>query len=164
VTELDLVIPDFLPLLIKGPGKDPRDGGCLMQFVGYLYNGDWNDRPECTHPMLASVAIFANDNCSDACRSGLALFAPDLIGTNCEDRHLNSGMWSWAYRTRSVARDAAWSQIEDESLRDKELVGYLVRTLNEFRRLCRKYELPIPAPAIEPDTWVGAVSLMGAAS
>ena len=74
--------PDLMPLLRKGTGETPADGGCLVQVAGYLADGhSWVDDTPCVHPVLRLLAIVVNDLVSDVVRPRLAVVAPDLIGT-----------------------------------------------------------------------------------
>ena len=74
--------PDLMPLLRKGTGATPADGGCLVQVSGYLADGhSWVDDTPCVHPVLRLLAIVVNDLVSDVVRPRLAVVAPDLIGT-----------------------------------------------------------------------------------
>ncbi|MGH3320368.1 MAG: hypothetical protein ACRDN9_09335 [Streptosporangiaceae bacterium] len=77
--------PDHLPLLARGAHRDPADGVCLMEYVSVLAGEPFSDHPECTDPLLAHVARRVNDTISDQARPGLAILAPDLIGTSGSD-------------------------------------------------------------------------------
>ncbi|NNG36920.1 hypothetical protein [Nakamurella aerolata] len=77
-----MTIPNFMPLLRKGIGKIPAEGGCLVQVASYLADGlSWTDQTPCVHPVLRSLAIAVNDRVSDAVRPTLAPLAVDLVGT-----------------------------------------------------------------------------------
>lgn len=65
--------PDLLPLLRKGIGKTPAEGGCLFQVASYLYDGEsWADSTPCVHPTLRQTAIYVNDQVSEDYRPKLA--------------------------------------------------------------------------------------------
>lgn len=75
-------VPDYVPILIKGTGSTPRQGGCLVQIANWLSDNKlWTDQPVCVHYCLAEYAITINDLMSDADRPKLALLAPRLTGT-----------------------------------------------------------------------------------
>jgi hypothetical protein len=164
---LDLVIPDFLPLLKAGPGKSPEHGGCLMQFVSYLWRGEWTDRPECTNYYLGGQAIFVNDSISHRARPALAKFAPDLIGTSYSSISLNKKLHDYIARQRDMLY---WCC--DDALKanvgcvfwDQALTKYLADCIAFYRQLRQVEKRRAPRIVIEPDTWVGAVSLVGAAA
>lgn len=75
-------IPDFLPKLIRGTGDSPEEGGCVMQVVCYLTEGEWTDSPKCVHPALRDMAISVNDEATNAERQSLWPLIPRLINTN----------------------------------------------------------------------------------
>lgn len=79
-------VPDYVPMLIKGKGAKPEDGGCLVQIANWLADPTlWTDEPLCVDPLLAKWAIFANDMADNESRHPLALLAPRLAGTKIED-------------------------------------------------------------------------------
>ena len=77
--------PDFLPVLSAGRHRNPRRGGCFMEFASYLAGEKWSDHPACTHPTLALVARLVNDCTSDGDRSELAELIPSVIGVTSSD-------------------------------------------------------------------------------
>lgn len=90
------MIPDFLPVLRKGVGKTPKDGGSLTQVAGFLKDGySWTDEPECVHPVLRPLSIVVNDDTSDAARPRLALLIPDLLDTASDDPMLTLRLVEW---------------------------------------------------------------------
>lgn len=81
----DFNIPDVFPLLRKGTGETPEDGGCLVQVAGYLNDGvSWTDETPCVHPVLRYIAIWANDDSPDSERQSLLSLVPRLIGTGLD--------------------------------------------------------------------------------
>lgn len=56
-----------------------------MEYASFLAGERWSDHPQCTHPLLASVARQVNDHTSDAARSRLARFIPSVVGLNGDD-------------------------------------------------------------------------------
>jgi hypothetical protein len=78
-------VPDYVPMLIKGKGATPEDGGCLVQIANWLADPTtWTDKALCVDPSLARLAIYANDIADDEHRRRLALLAPRLAGTKIE--------------------------------------------------------------------------------
>jgi hypothetical protein len=77
--------PDILPVLSRGRHRNPRRGGCFMEFASLLAGEAWSDHPNCTDPLLASLARMVNDCTSDAERSQLAVLIPSVIGLTSED-------------------------------------------------------------------------------
>jgi hypothetical protein len=78
-------VPDYVPMLIKGKGATPEDGGCLVQIANWLADPTtWTDEAKCVDPSLARLAIYANDIADDEHRRRLALLAPRLAGTKIE--------------------------------------------------------------------------------
>ncbi|MDH6237169.1 hypothetical protein [Cryobacterium sp. CG_9.6] len=73
-------LPDGMPVLSRGKHRTPRSGGCFMEFASYLAGESWSDHPQCTHPVLASLARMVNDCTNDEGRSRLAVLIPSVIG------------------------------------------------------------------------------------
>ncbi|MEO5921090.1 MAG: hypothetical protein ABIQ01_08100 [Pseudolysinimonas sp.] len=78
-------IPAVMPRLSSGAHRSPRRGACFMEFVSYLAGERWSDHPECTDPVLASLARGVNDNLSDARRDGIVHEIPRVIGLRGDD-------------------------------------------------------------------------------
>jgi hypothetical protein len=70
----------LVPILSRGPHRDPRRGACFMEYASHLAGLAWSDRPACTHPLLALVAREVNDEISDAARADLVPMIPTVIG------------------------------------------------------------------------------------
>ncbi|ONI73862.1 hypothetical protein BWI15_10605 [Kribbella sp. ALI-6-A] len=70
----------LVPILSRGPHRDPRRGACFMEYASHLAGLEWSDRPSCTHPLLALVAREVNDELSDAARVQLVPMIPTVIG------------------------------------------------------------------------------------
>ena len=77
--------PDLMPVLSRGKHRTARSGGCFMECASYLAGEAWSDHPNCTHPLLASLARMVNDCSSDAARSRLVPLIPDVIGLTSND-------------------------------------------------------------------------------
>src|SRR5579884_1516538 len=58
---------------------------CLMEFTSVLAGEPKTDRPDCTDPVLATLARTINDVTSDANRQRLVRLAPDLVGARGAD-------------------------------------------------------------------------------
>lgn len=76
----DVGIPDLVPVLSSGKHRRPSDGGCFMEFASYLAGERWSDHPDCTHPLLASLARLVNDAMTDHGRARLAPLVPAVVG------------------------------------------------------------------------------------
>ncbi|MDC7122673.1 hypothetical protein OMK64_14130 [Cellulomonas fimi] len=81
--------PDALPVLSTGRHRNPRDGGCAMEWASLLAGERWSDHPACTHPLLAHVTRSVNDLVGDRARAALAHLVPTLVGLRSDD-----GQWS----------------------------------------------------------------------
>jgi hypothetical protein len=79
---------EVVPILSRGRHRNPRRGGCFMEYASYLAGVAWSDSPECTHPLLALVAREVNDEISDAGRAELAPLIPEVIGLTTDDPRL----------------------------------------------------------------------------
>lgn len=77
-----------VPWLRSGVGKTPGEGGCIMQVIDWIDRQGWTDRPLCVHPLLARVAIQANDALDDERRQQLLDLVPRLMGTANDDKVL----------------------------------------------------------------------------
>ncbi|MDQ0372410.1 hypothetical protein [Cellulomonas humilata] len=91
----DSTFPDALPVLAVGHHRDPRDGGCLMEWASLLAGEPWSDHPACTHPLLAHLARSVNDRVSDASRGALMHLLPMLTVARSDDR-------SWSLEIAAV--------------------------------------------------------------
>lgn len=91
--------PDAMPVLSAGKHRNPRKGACFMELASYLAGERWSDHPQCTHPLLATLARNVNDRvCTDA-RQRLALLIPDVIGLNGDDPRVDAWIALDASRT-----------------------------------------------------------------
>jgi hypothetical protein len=75
-------IPDYMPVLSRGPHASPADGACVMEYVSFLAGERWSDSPACTNHALAVTAQRVNDHFSDSERHLLLPLIPRLMGTN----------------------------------------------------------------------------------
>ena len=78
-----------LPMLSRGKHRNARKGACFMEFASYLAGERWSDHPECTHPLLASLARQVNDAISDERRSDLVALIPSVVGLSSDDPHVD---------------------------------------------------------------------------
>lgn len=78
-------LPDAVPVLSRGKHRSPRKGGCFMEFASFMAGEAWSDHPNCTHPVLASLARDVNDNLSDDGRSQIVTLVPSVIGLVGDD-------------------------------------------------------------------------------
>jgi hypothetical protein len=84
-TNPQTALPELFPMLSRGKHRNPRKGACFMELASYLAGERWSDHPECTHPLLASLARLVNDHTSDARRPELAELTPLVIGLTSDD-------------------------------------------------------------------------------
>ena len=104
-----------VPWLRSGMGKNPQDGGCIMQVIDWIASGGWSDYPECVHPKLREVAIAANDAMTDEGRQKLLALAPRLMNTRPtppEDEDLRA-LWIKNYAAFGLRSDGIcliWNQ------------------------------------------------------
>src|SRR5215210_3603852 len=82
--------PVVLPILSRGKHRNPRKGGCFMEFASLLAGEGWSDHPTCAHPLLAAVARHVNDHTSDAGRQRLTNLIPSVIGLTGDDLHIDA--------------------------------------------------------------------------
>jgi hypothetical protein len=85
-----LHLPDSMPMLSQGKHRSPRKGACFMEMASFLAGERWSDHPECTHPLLASVARLVNDNTTNAGRQRLAVLIPSVIGLTSDDPRVDA--------------------------------------------------------------------------
>lgn len=81
-------IPDLVPRLSAGAHRSPRRGACFMEFASYLAGERWSDHPDCTDPVLATLARGVNDGVSDARRDELVLEIPRVVGLRGDDARI----------------------------------------------------------------------------
>jgi hypothetical protein len=96
--------PDGVPFLSRGKHRNPRKGACFMEMASYLAGERWSDHPECTHPLLASVARLVNDYTSDEGRARLAPLIPRVIGLTSDDLRVDATI---AMRAATIALPVA---------------------------------------------------------
>lgn len=60
-----------------------------MEYASLLAGQKWSDHPDCTHPLLASVARQVNDYTSDDARARLVTFIPSVIGLDGDDPRID---------------------------------------------------------------------------
>ena len=83
------IVP-VMPFLRSGAGGSPKNGGCLIEVAGYLWDGRWTDKHDCVHPVLREMGIRVNDSVSDSERQRLLVeVVPRIVGTAIEDETLN---------------------------------------------------------------------------
>jgi hypothetical protein len=77
-----------VPWLRSGVGRNPQDGGCILQVIDWVDRHQWTDSPPCVHPVLRKLAIYVNDRADDEQRQRLLELAPRLMGTASDDPRL----------------------------------------------------------------------------
>ncbi|CAN5517516.1 hypothetical protein BH10ACT6_BH10ACT6_01430 [soil metagenome] len=81
-------IPQLVPTLSAGRHRSARTGACFMEFASFLAGERWSDSPQCTDPVLATLARAVNDTMSDARRSELVADIPRVIGLRGDELRL----------------------------------------------------------------------------
>lgn len=81
-------IPSLIPRLSAGAHRSPRRGACFMEFASYLAGERWSDHPECTDPVLATLARMVNDAVPDDRRDELVTHIPRVVGLRGDDARL----------------------------------------------------------------------------
>ncbi len=135
-----MTIPDYLPQLRTGTGATPKDGGCLVQVAGFLYDGEsWTDRAACVHPALRSAGILVNDSLSKDGLRRLSLLAARISGsgTFVED-------WSVEGKVRLHADLARWS-----AKSAAKSAAYAAESAAEYAAYAAKYAAEYAAYAAE---------------
>lgn len=129
-----------VPWLREGKGDSPAEGGCIMQVIDWIDRCEWTDEPPCVHPILASIAITANDLSSDRQRQRLLALAPRLMRTDSADPKLvfdlsafavERILWLHERRVARVGLQAArtWSDNPEKS----RILRYLEWEIKEER-------------------------------
>lgn len=90
---------EILPVLSRGKHRKAHKGACFMEFASYLAGERWSDHPDCTHPLLASLARHVNDLVSDESRQQLVEHVPDVIGLVGSDLRIDLAITLRAART-----------------------------------------------------------------
>ncbi|QHT57271.1 hypothetical protein GXP71_15100 [Cellulomonas sp. H30R-01] len=103
--------PDALPVLSAGRHRNPRDGGCAMEWASLLAGERWSDHPACTDPLLAHLTRSVNDLVGDRAREALAHLVPTLVGLRGDDA-------TWALEVASVSVRHAVRQARPVDRRD----------------------------------------------
>ena len=63
-----------------------------MEYASWLAGERWSDHPDCTHPLLASLARLVNDHTSDDGRSRLVELIPSVVGLTGDDPRVDLGI------------------------------------------------------------------------
>jgi len=144
----------MVPVLSRGKHRNPRKGACFMEYASLLAGERWTDHPQCTHPLLASVARQVNDHISDGARSRLLGLIPAVIGLNGDDPRLDAVIATRCaataipvaaeYRQRALAVSLLASQRfllqldgEDGPSRGSDPIGLASSALKRFPHAAR---------------------------
>jgi len=84
--------PDLIPVLSRGKHRNPRRGACFMEMASFLAGERWSDHPDCTHPLLAHLAILVNDIVTDEGRTRLIPLVPSVIGLSSNDVRVDAAI------------------------------------------------------------------------
>lgn len=77
-----MLAPEFMPVLSSGGHNSPKAGACIMEYISFLAGEHFSDTPECTDPVLASLARSFNDSITDQDRHLMLPFIPRLLGSS----------------------------------------------------------------------------------
>jgi|SRR5215831_12486186 len=113
-----------MPQLRHGAGRDYKDGGCIMQVVSYLWDGQWTDHPECVHPVLINVCISINDHVNDVERQKLWRLIPRLMNTRVligEHREVALRLVLWAAEQSTSAEAKLYVETANRILSEGDL-------------------------------------------
>lgn len=116
MTDTTIDLPDALPALSPGAHRPDSGEACVMEYVALLAGEPWSDRPKCTHPVLAQVALVVNDCLPDERRHELVPLIGRLFGTAAntlrgrERRVLAVRLAVWCARRVQGAAPSAESQ------------------------------------------------------
>jgi hypothetical protein len=81
-------VPELIPELSRGKHRSPRKGACFMEMASFLAGERWSDHPNCTHPVLATLARCVNDMLDEANRQRLVTMIPEVVGLNPDDERV----------------------------------------------------------------------------
>lgn len=95
-----------LPALAAGAHLAPEDGVCLMEYVSILAGRPFTDHPNCTDPLLATLARLVNDACTDGGRDRLLPLAAALARTPPADAIGSARLVLAVVAAASTASDA----------------------------------------------------------
>jgi hypothetical protein len=131
--------PDFMPILSWGSHRSPADGACFMEMASFLAGERWSDRPNCTHPLLASVARSVNDYITDAGRHRLLPLLPRYMGTTAGvgDERVGDALWAWKASHAPKGMLGVWDDGDDA------LLAFAIGLVDEYDRLTGR--TPVPA-------------------
>lgn len=164
-------VPDYVPQLVRGATKNPRDGGCLVQIANWLADpAQWTDKAVCVDSELAGLAMTINDILSDAARSQLVLLAPRLSNTRIPNprhrAHVHYGLSVWRATRGLPLRLEYTLRAKDQAVgvrwvEDAPSAGftYLQGLLDEYDRLTAR----TPVPDLTPERWAEVRELVGQA-
>jgi hypothetical protein len=123
---LSSAIPQLVPTLSAGRHRSARRGACFMEFASFLAGERWSDSPECTDPVLATLARAVNDTMGDGRRGELITDIPRVIGLRGDTLRLGLVV---ALRAASVALPVASME------RQRALAVGIIATLDALAEL-----------------------------
>ena len=85
-------VPDGVPVLSRGRHRSSRKGACFMEMASFLAGERWSDHPECTHPVLATLARCVNDMLDETHRQRLVMMIPEVVGLNPDDPRVTTAL------------------------------------------------------------------------
>lgn len=142
-----------VPFLRGGKGRNPAEGGCILQVIDWIDRQMWTDTPPCVHPILRGIAITANDELEDEERQKLLDLAPRLMGTGICDHNVDRRLFDFLNELTGTSWD--WEEItfiknapDDVDLeefgyvvaakRRDDLLGLLTTALDKFDHITQR--------------------------
>jgi hypothetical protein len=119
-------IPQLVPTLSAGRHRSARRGACFMEFASFLAGERWSDSPNCTDPVLSTLARAVNDTMNDDRRSELITDIPRVIGLRGDELRLGLVV---ALRAATVALPVASME------RQRALAVGIIATLDALAEL-----------------------------
>ncbi len=119
-------VPQLVPTLSAGRHRSARRGACFMEFASFLAGERWSDSPNCTDPVLATLARAVNDTLSDGRRGELITDIPRVIGLRGDELRVGLVV---ALRAASLALPVASME------RQRALAVGIIATLDALAEL-----------------------------
>ncbi len=148
---------DFQGIWLARGAHPGSPDGCVMEWVSLLAELPKTDRPACTNPVVASVAIHLNDALDDESRQGLKELIPALAAAvrTADDSRIDRRLALWCARSMAAPEGVGLRARRDTAL--AAAGGYLEGQVSESA--CRA----AAAAAAEAGARVGSVALYVAA-
>lgn len=145
-----------VPWLRHGVGLSPADGGCVLQIIDWIDRTGWTDDPKCVDPVIARLAVQANDALDDEHRQDMLDLVPRIMGTRTVDTvvrfprisfqlALFLTRWSLSRETQCSVRTLLMDKIEEWTI---EPTQALEDVIHAYGPTCNRHNLKELAQAI----------------